>query len=129
MSTILIVDDKMEVRLSLRAILEDDGHTIHEAENGNQAIQTVQSDDQKFDMIITDIMMPEVDGIEFMTALKIMNSQAPVLAISGGGYSMDAHEMLGAASNVADHILTKPFTPGELHEAVKVANQNKGTQL
>lgn len=122
---IFIVDDKPEVRLSLKLILEDAGYTIEEASNGKEAIQVLQENGHDYDLVITDIMMPEVDGVELMTALRIMNSQIPVLAVSGGGYTMDAQEMIGAALQVSDHILKKPFTPDELTEAIQITLDNK----
>lgn len=125
MSQVLVIDDKIEVRISLRAILEEGGYQVVEAKNGADAINQIQNNPQGYDMIITDIMMPEVDGVELMTALKIMNVDTPVLAMSGGGYAMDAQMMLKAASQVADHILSKPFTSDELFRAVAIANENK----
>lgn len=120
MPKILVIDDKPEVRLSVKAILEDEGYDIDEAVNGLDALNKLQGENYSTDMVITDIMMPELDGIEFMTALQIMNTKTPVLAISGGGHAMDANEMLNAASQVADHVLTKPFTPTELIDAINL---------
>lgn len=125
MSNFLIVDDKPEVRLSLRLLLEEAGHSVREFEGGEDAIQEIQENLSAYDMVITDIMMPDVDGVQLMTALRIMNADTPVLAISGGGHAMDAQAMLTAASQVADHILKKPFTADELYEAVNIANENK----
>jgi len=124
MPKILVVDDKMEVRICVKAILEDAGYEIDEAENGLVALNKMQDVNYNTDLIVTDIMMPELDGIEFMTALKIMDRKIPVLAISGGGHAMDANEMLNAANQVADHILTKPFTPTELLSAIRTATHN-----
>lgn len=124
MHKILVVDDKIDVRICVKAILEDAGYQIDEAENGLEALNKVQNGDYNADLIVTDIMMPELDGIEFMTALQIMDRKIPILAISGGGHAMDANEMLNAAGQVANHVLTKPFTPDELLSAIESADQN-----
>ena len=128
MTNILIVEDKLEVRISLRVLLEEEGYEVVEANNGKEGLAYINDNGEDIDAVITDIMMPEVDGIEFMTALKIMTVDFPVLVISGGGYQMEASEVLEAAAQLADNVLKKPFTQDELVSALKVATDNKGRE-
>lgn len=121
MGDILIVEDKPEVRLSLKLMLEESGHTVHEVSSGADALTAIQSRPTCFTAIITDIMMPGVDGVELMTALKIMRCTSAVLAISGGGYQMDAGQILNHAATLADGYLKKPFTAKELEAALETA--------
>ncbi len=122
MSRILIVDDRLDVRVSLEAMLELEGHELVMAENGKEALEILSRDmaGNPYDLIITDVMMPEIDGIELMSAINngYQEAMLPVMVISGGGYNMAADDLLNAASKIADHVLRKPFTTGELIEAV-----------
>ncbi len=116
MARILIIDDEGELRAMLRQMLEHAGHEVTEAVNGAEGIEFYERD--KHDMIITDIIMPEKEGVETILALRRADPELPIIAISGGG-RLDATDFLTMAKKLgARHTLTKPFRREQLLEAV-----------
>ena len=83
MAKILIIDDERSIRNTLKDILEFEKHQIVLAENGKTGLEAAQS--TSFDVIFSDIKMPEMDGIELLTALKELEIEAPIVMISGHG--------------------------------------------
>lgn len=83
MAKILIVDDEMPIRRTLRDILEFEGYDVDEASDGLECVAKVQK--EKFDVIITDIKMPKMDGIEALERLQILSPETPVIMVSGHG--------------------------------------------
>lgn len=83
MARILIADDDQQVRLMLKMTLERAGYEVIEAEDGNEAVQKFQS--EKPDLVVTDIVMPEKEGIETIMELRIIDPTVQIIAISGGG--------------------------------------------
>ncbi len=83
MAKILIVDDETPIRRTLRDILEFEGYDVEEAADGLECIAKVQK--EKFDVIITDIKMPKMDGIEALERLQILTPETPVIMVSGHG--------------------------------------------
>lgn len=83
MARILIVDDEMPIRRTLRDILEFEGYDVDEASDGLECVAKVQK--EKFDVIITDIKMPKMDGIEALERLQILSPETPVIMVSGHG--------------------------------------------
>ena len=77
MAKILIVDDETPIRRTLRDILEFEGYDVEEAVDGLECIAKVQK--EKFDVIITDIKMPKMDGIEALERLQILSPETPVM--------------------------------------------------
>ena len=119
MKNILLVEDKDWVRQDLGKALFQHGYQVSVAEDGQAALQCLsEKPDGYFDVIISDVLMPNVDGVEFVTGLRAVNNQTPVLLISGGGYGMVADEVLLNAETLADGILKKPFTHTDLHRAI-----------
>jgi DNA-binding NtrC family response regulator len=119
MKSILIVDDDELARKACRIILERAGYAVLEAANGNEAIR--QYDDNKPDLVLTDIFMPEKDGIETLFEIKMKDNDAIIIAISGGGRIgpdnyLDAAKKLGATIT-----LEKPISSEALLKAVKDA--------
>lgn len=78
---ILVVDDDPDVRLVLRRMLEPDGYEIGEAGHGREALEVVGN--RPFDLVITDLIMPEQEGIETIQALHQRYPQMKIIAISG----------------------------------------------
>ena len=116
MATILLVDDEEFSRATTRKMLEEQGHSVLEASSGAQAMMDIRAN--AFDLVITDVIMPNMDGIELMIELRKIQPSLPVLAISGGGRThnldiLDAAEQLGATS-----VLAKPFARANLIEVV-----------
>ena len=83
MAKILIVDDETPIRRTLRDILEFEGYEVDEAVDGLECVAKVQR--EKYDVVITDIKMPKMDGIEALERLQILSPETPVIMVSGHG--------------------------------------------
>ena len=81
MLRILVVDDDTAVRGAIKMVLEQDGHEVMLASNGRAGVAAVEAG--KFDLVICDIFMPGMDGIETISAFHRFNPQMPVIAMSG----------------------------------------------
>src|SRR5262245_41781722 len=109
MQKILIIDDEQDTRLVLRETLEDAGFWVQEATNGAEALRLCRI--TPMDLIITDLFMPEKDGLEFLMELRRRNRILPVIAMSGGGRIFSKDEALLVAEDLgATAVLNKPFT-------------------
>jgi two-component system, chemotaxis family, chemotaxis protein CheY len=127
MASILIVDDEPEVGEVIRRVLERAGFEVTVATNAAAGLETVT--DQTPDVVVTDVIMPKVHGIELIRTLRRLHPRIRVIAISGGGsfgplaYKPDAistHAFLAAAQDAgAAEMLTKPFDMDELLAAVR----------
>ena len=116
MAHILVIDDDAVLRRVITLALEGAGHTVLRCENGRKAVAFLQHDHA--DLLITDIVMPEMDGVETLRAARQLDPNLPILAISGGG-SFDPKDYLGIAQAFgATAVLPKPFKPAELMELV-----------
>ena len=119
MKNILLVEDKHSMLEMLTDALNDEGHTVTPAGDGLIALEHINDNPAGyFDVIVSDIVMPNVDGIEFVTGLRATNNKTPVLFISGGGYNMTARNILNNAQSLANSILQKPFSPSDLLKAI-----------
>ncbi len=119
MARILLIDDEDQIRRMLRRALEMEGHEVLEARNGTQALRLHEA--TPVELVITDILMPEMDGIEILLALRRDAPRLKVIAVSGGGRlgqmtPLEAARPLGAFAS-----LRKPFELEELMELVKRA--------
>jgi len=117
-SSILLVDDKSEVRQMLRSILEAESFSCEEAENGAEALACL--DAQSFALIITDIEMPVMDGLEFLHRLDQDKAKVhpPVIVLSGSQDEKEKRRVLELGAVAA---LAKPCNLGELLSAVNLA--------
>lgn len=102
---ILIVDDDPDIRQVIKVLLSSEGYEIEEAENGEVALKKFQ-EDPKYDIVVLDIMMPGMNGIEVCTALREI-SNIPVLFLSAK--SQD-HDKILAYTQGGDDYLVKPFS-------------------
>jgi two-component system, OmpR family, alkaline phosphatase synthesis response regulator PhoP len=107
--TILLVEDEENLHEALKLNLELEGYHVVSAFNGTQALKNVQ--EQHVDLMILDIMMPEMDGIEVLESLRVKSLEVPVLVLSAKDSSAD--RVLGLKKG-ADDYLTKPFNLEEL---------------
>ena len=120
MARILLVDDNIELLNVMSLVLISAGHQLHAVANGRDAMRSAEKNG--FDLVITDIFMPEKDGLEVITALREKFPGIPVLAISGG-IRLDALEYLEIARKLgAVQVLSKPFTTAQLLESVGQLN-------
>ena len=117
MARILVIDDEQLARFTMREILESAGHEVVEAKNGKQGISFQQA--EPFDIVVTDIIMPEKEGVETIIELKRDFPNLPIIAISGGGRTRNLDFLKIAEQYGADRILAKPFSEEELIEAVE----------
>lgn len=121
MSKILIVDDEISIRRGLKKVLNAEGYEVEEAQNGNQALKKLKED--KFDLVIIDIFMPEKDGIETILELKKMNEEIKIIAMTGykkSPYDNDSPDFLKYSRQFgAFEVLQKPFKIEELLKAIK----------
>ncbi len=113
MTRLLIVDDDEAVLAVMAEALRNAGFDVESAINGQQALEQIRT--ACFDLLITDILMPEIDGLAIIDKAIAGNQDISVLAISGGGPDQDGGDLLEAAMfSGADAILEKPFLPDEL---------------
>ena len=82
MAHILVADDQEKVRNILKSLFERDGHTVVLATNGKEALQSYQ--EQPAEIVVTDILMPDMEGIETIRELKRINPNVKIIAMSGG---------------------------------------------
>ncbi len=114
MNKILVCDDEKDIVRALEIYLKAEGYEIYKAYNGREAIRLMQ-DDPGICLILLDIMMPEVDGIEALTEIRKF-SNVPVIFLTAK--SEDADKILGLNLGADDYI-TKPFLPAELTARVR----------
>ena len=111
--TILVVDDEKEIRDLIGIYLESDGYIVAKASNGIKALEVLNN--QRFDLIILDIMMPEMDGIETCINIRKDNNM-PIIMLSAKNEDMD--KIIGLTTGADDYV-SKPFNPLELLARVK----------
>lgn len=114
MAKILVVDDEQKVRHLLTMILENSGHEIENAEDGFQAFAMVQ--EKHFDILITDIKMPGLDGVELIKKVKKAQIPCPVIVITAFATVSSAVETMRAG---ASDYITKPFETDQILLAVE----------
>jgi len=123
-SRILVVDDEAVVREGVRRILENDRYSVESCSSGRAALDLMQIKD--FDMVITDLKMPGMSGLEVLKTIKILQPEIPVIIITGYSTVDTAVE---AMKNGAIDYIAKPFTPDQLLEKVGKAFEQKAVLL
>ncbi|MDY2960551.1 MAG: response regulator transcription factor [Hornefia sp.] len=113
---ILIVDDNPDIREVISVLLRSEDYRIEEAENGKIAIEKLFDEENAFDMMILDIMMPEMNGVEVCRKVR-EKSQIPILFLTAKSQDKD---MVEAYTSGGDDFLVKPFSHTEL--VLKVAS-------
>jgi CheY-like chemotaxis protein len=116
MASILLVDDDEPFRAMLSEVLTRAGYQVQEAANGQQALNLYKS--QPSDLVITDLVMPDKEGLELIMEFKRLHSEAKIIAISGGGRRGSQGVLKMAAAFGAQQVLAKPFSHKEILEAV-----------
>ena len=123
MYQLLVVDDEQNIRTLIKKYAAFEGYGVTEAQNGLQAVELCRTQD--FDMIIMDVMMPELDGFSACRAIRKF-SQTPVLMLSARGEEYD--RIHGFELGVDDYVV-KPFSPKELMMRVDaILKRTRGTQ-
>jgi CheY-like chemotaxis protein len=126
MTRILLIDDEEQVRLTLTALLQAAGYEVVAAADGQEGLSLFQQ--QAFDLVITDVLMPRKGGAETIADLRRLQPGLKIIAAYGGGRVAGTGSPATAQSLGADRLLTKPFTMAELRAVVadvlSVANKH-----
>lgn len=118
MAGILLVEDNNDLRGMLKNSLEKSKYVVIEASNGREALQKYKS--LLVDLVVTDLLMPEQDGIGLIMELKKMKPDIKIIAISGGGKAGPANYLNIAETLGADAVFAKPFS---LHQFMDRVNE------
>jgi len=121
---VLVVDDEAVIREGVKRILENSGFCVETCATGRLALEMIQ--EQEFQMVITDLKMPGMGGMEVLKTIKILQPEVPVIIITGYSTVDTAVE---AMKNGAIDYVAKPFTPDALMEKVEKALEQKAVFL
>lgn len=119
MAVILLIDDDDILRAAVQEALEQLGHQVIGAGEGKSALDLLQANPA--DLVITDIVMPGMEGLETIIELRRRHPELKIIAMSGGGRSNPGDYLEVARKLGAAHILAKPFTIEELSAAIAAA--------
>ena len=116
MATILLVDDTAELRRTIERLLTNAGHSVTAASNGAAALREL--DRGTFDVIVTDIVMPDMEGLELIRKVRKTYASMPIIAMSGGGRGSSDDYLTLAKNFGAAKTLEKPFQIEDLKKAI-----------
>lgn len=116
MARILLVDDEPLLRETLKIALQGAGHAVSVAQNGAAALVLLAA--ESFEVVVTDILMPETDGLEMIMRLRRASGNVRIIAMSGGGRTRNMDVLEFATSFGADAVMAKPFLPKQLISSV-----------
>jgi CheY-like chemotaxis protein len=117
MPTILLVDDDEEFRTILGESLRRAGYEVREAGDGRQGLTLYR--ERTADLIITDLIMPEKEGLEMIQEVRLLRPDVKIIAISGGSRDGSSDYLKIAKAFGARQVLAKPFTRDEILNAIK----------
>jgi CheY-like chemotaxis protein len=116
--SVIVADDVPEIVDLIASTLKALGHVVRVANNGHEAAKLLL--DQECDLLITDVLMPDGDGLELIRASRRTPHAPRILAISGGGSSIAAPDCIRMAKILgADEVLEKPFGIDQLNAAIQ----------
>ena len=113
--SVLVVDDETAVRRFAVRVLEREGYGVLEAKDGMEALGLIRQGGTSFEVLVTDIVMPRLNGVELMQTLCVSHPDLPMILMSG--YATSALAELGIAAPCA--ILSKPFPAEQLLQEVR----------
>src|SRR5258708_35983489 len=116
MAQVLIIDDDPSIRRLLRGIVEPKGHMVVEADSGRSGIEAFKT--LPIDLVLTDIVMPDMDGNQTIIELRRLNPRTRIIAISGGGRARNLTPLQLAKQFGADRILEKPFRRADVQRTI-----------
>ena len=118
MKSILLVDDDEQLRRMLKTVLQEAGHQVNEARNGNEALEIYNV--APTDLVITDLVMPDKEGLETIIELRRTHPDVKIIAMSGGART-GVHNYLDLAKKLgANYILEKPFSYQEILTGIQM---------
>ena len=117
MANILIIDDNEDLRETLLMLLEDEGHSAIMASDGASGVRAFA--EARPDLVITDVLMPDSDGIETIRGIRALDPHARIVAMSGGAVIGNAYYLRVAKTLGAMEVLAKPFEIGELVRVIE----------
>ena len=120
MKKILVAEDEASIRAFVVVNLKHAGYTVTEAENGLQALQLFNAANGDFDVVLLDIMMPEMDGIEVCKRLREQSTSLGIIMLTAKTEEMD--KVTGLLIGADDYV-TKPFSPAELMARVDAVHR------
>jgi two-component system chemotaxis response regulator CheY len=128
MANILVIDDMPGVLRAVCSVLKSAGHSVTEVGDGAAGLQL--TDERAFDLVITDIVMPGVNGIEVIMSLASRPSRPHIIAMSGGAALVTGEDAWMLAKQKSDAWLLKPVRKNELLEVVeKLVGKGSETQV
>jgi len=117
MAHILIIDDEADIRFILKTFFTTDGHQVDTAEDGKAGMKL--ADIHSYDLIITDVIMPNMDGLEVITEIKRKSPESRVIVMTGGTVKVDRELLLSTAKAMRAHrVVAKPLDLKELRTIV-----------
>ena len=123
--SILVADDEDSIRSLVGHFLQNAGHRVVVVSNAREACEAMNQ--KKFDLVITDVLMPDGDGLDLITELKKVQPNARILAMSGGGRYLEGSDYLKLAKGMGAHAaVMKPFNFEQLKEAIRLALEPTG---
>ncbi|MGC9337590.1 MAG: response regulator [Candidatus Cloacimonadia bacterium] len=125
MHTILIVDDERDTLDYLKWQLEKYNFHVITTDNGFDAIQNLR--EEKIDLILCDIAMPDMDGYELYSQIRNFNDKVPIIMMTGFGYD-PGHVLVKAKRNGLHDIIFKPFETKELLDKISSTLKNKNQE-
>lgn len=114
---ILLVDDNIDLCAMMGEMLRRENFDAQICHNGQQAID-ILSKDQAFDLVISDLLMPQLDGIALITLMRQSKINIPVIIVTGGGVTLRFDDAMKAVENMADAVLKKPVPLAILLEKI-----------
>lgn len=105
---ILVIDDDEDLRQAMVQCLRNKGYLVTEASNGEEGLRRYRRD--RFDLVVTDIVMPDKEGLGTIMELLALNPAQKIIAVSGGGYASSTEYLDYAREFGARRVLSKPFT-------------------
>jgi DNA-binding response OmpR family regulator len=116
-ATVLVVDDEPPIRQVLRRTLEGEGFHVEEAQDGESALRLIQARTEPFDLVLTDLSMPQIDGRQVSETLRRYRPSVAVLCMSADPDAVPHIE----SSDTPGRVLRKPFTADDLYHALRDA--------
>jgi CheY-like chemotaxis protein len=115
---VLVVDDNADMRLTAKLLLENEGYVVEVAKNGGEALRVQR--ERPSQILVTDLFMPDVDGLETVQRFRADYPEMPIILISGGASKLPGKaDHLSVARELGVFTLRKPFAPQALIDAIR----------